>query len=167
MAANSSACAPSFSQSTRRRERPVSLRSTSSGLISRMSSSGGSAKSSAMRTPHATPCTHASGDSRGSTSSGSRALAAPASVVVMVFATGTPRSDPARPRPNTSATYAPMTFRLRPPSDFRIATVRMRCCTNTRVTLAIPIPPRTRMERPMRLRKPSTFESPADSQFSM
>ena len=114
-----------------------------------------------------TPCTHASGDSRGITSSGSRALANPASPLVMACATSSPTRLPEKLSATTCAAYAPMTLRLRPPRHFRIATVRMRCCTNTRVTLAIPMPPRTTMERPMRLRKPSTFARLFVIQFSM
>ena len=142
-----------FSQSIRA-SGGMSWRSSSDGLTCRTSSSGTSENSTDTRRPTAKPCTTAVGrqavlDLEDGGECCRRTPAPPRSRRRQ----SRRRAGCRRCRAAAPASCTPRESRETiAPTHFRIAMLRSFCCTNTRVTLDTPMPPRISTTRPTRLR---------------
>ena len=67
-------------------------------------------------------------------------------------ASSTPSALPVSASSTTCSTYVASTCPAVAPRHLRMATLRIFCRTNTRVTLHTPMPPSTTMMKPTRLR---------------
>ena len=143
------------SAATSNRRGAVSARSSSDGLTCRISSSGTSENSTETSRPMPKPCSTAgtvrrvvdddAGRRRGGQRRRNRANRQPGEHDAERAAGQARARSPAPCRWSSSC-------QDRPPRHLRIAMLRIFCCTNTRVTLDTPMPPRMTMTRPTRLR---------------